>query len=1752
MPASLPPLSAYTYAVEYSADEAIAAGATSVEFSEPVSSYVDNFLALPVGSEVPLGYYDEDLTQWVPADNGVVIEIVSVTAGLADIDTDGDGIADDALTLASWGIDAEEQEQLALLYNPGDELWRHELDHFSVWDKNLGMSPPADAEAPDGEPTVADNMSLAPESPFICASVIEAQSQILRESVDIVGVPWHLWYSTSRVPGRVAENAVTIPFVTPSTPASVYDIRVSLDIAGEGETHYWGGPGGPSIPAVPSELEYVWPNARRLQGRQPLNVTIEYRYLAVYEESERFGYRGNGQVITTSTTPGIGRGSPLLGFERRYQLAVGTSDARPQGIAGWTPSIHHHYDTYGRVLHFGDGSRRAAEATGAVLQTAVSLAPNVFSPSDRVDMAVDPEGRVYYNTPHQIFRVEDDGTTTLIAGTGVQGGSGDGGPATSARLRNIRGISFGSDGSLYFGQGGSVVRRIRPDGIIERFAGTYQVVGPTGDGGLAIDALLGGVEAIGVGPDDTVYIGEQRSGFATRFIRAVDPSGIITTIAGAETGNAAGPDGVPATATRIQPLVDIEVDADGQIYFAQTAANDALKRIRMIDQNGDVSRIAGGGGDVSTDNIPATSRRFEVLETFALTPDGRVIVASWDTTTSTRANAKIEVIEHNGLLARIAGGSAGCWTQTSNTPRCSEDTSGQFAFDARLGALRAVTMTNDGVIHFVDSDGARISRIEPLVEGFTGSGDIGIASADGSEYYVFTSGGRHLRTLDAIVGNTIWEFGYDSEGYLIHVDDRVGNRTTIHRDSQHLPTAIEGPFGSTTVLTTDGDGYLSTITNPMAALGAPGAETWTASYLSGGGGLLETLTDPRGNTWLWEYDVYGRMEREYDPEIGTIPGTSTPFIELSRTELGDGQIQIDAQTAACPAATHVVTFDPDGAYERTTENRDGTFTTIARTEDQERSVVTPDGTEIESRVSPDPRFGMQAPVIESTTTTLPSTLTSTTTSTRRAPGASESDPLAHTAVTETVTTNGRVFTTTYDVASRTFTSTSAEGLVSTLVVDAEGRPVTADGPATVPTTMSYDPTTGRLASASSTGASQTRSASYTYDSRGFVESTTNSLSETTMYSRDDAGRVTSIELADSEDIGFSYDGNGNLSSLTPPGQPAHNFTQNDVNLESSYDAPDAGTSTGVTTTTYTDFRAPELVTMPDGSTFSYTYDAEQRVILVEVDDASEPATVDQFRAPVYDASTGQVVAIDAEGGESIAYAYDGFLMTSATTTGAVSASVEFGYDRGGGDFDGVVSSLSVNGLNPVAFTYDSDLALISAGDLTITRDATTRLPTQTDLGLVRSAMTYDPDFADVTGLSYRFDPAGVDDELYDADFTYDALGRIASMAETVAGDTTLYEYTYHEVGQLTDVDVDAVPTYHYEYDPNGNRTLAHDERDFDIVAGYDAQDRIEYAGATMYTFDDNGYLAESDDGLVLREYDYDLFGNLREVVITPDVGAPVVVEYLIDAANRRVGRIEDGVVTNRWHYQDGLNPVAELDALGNVTRRWVYGSRRHAPDYMIEYGAGGSETVFRYVTDVRGSVRAVVNAVSGTAVQEVDYDPYGRVLRDTAPGWQPFGYAGGIYDAETGLVRFGARDYDAEIGRWTAKDPIGFRGGDTGLYAYVGGDPIGAIDPTGLAEGCRSEPLPDCTEICRDRVPDAKPYVTCVREEMTGLRADGRRSHRDFDTCMEAERAAQAEHNEPCDMCLDRLRRMILVDECELPESDQPGDPPGYSAPVCR
>ena len=103
---------------------------------------------------------------------------------------------------------------------------------------------------------------------------------------------------------------------------------------------------------------------------------------------------------------------------------------------------------------------------------------------------------------------------------------------------------------------------------------------------------------------------------------------------------------------------------------------------------------------------------------------------------------------------------------------------------------------------------------------------------------------------------------------------------------------------------------------------------------------------------------------------------------------------------------------------------------------------------------------------------------------------------------------------------------------------------------------------------------------------------------------------------------------------------------------------------------------------------------------------------------------------------------------------------------------------------------------------------------------------------------------------------------------------------------------------------------------------------------------------------------------------------------------------KNGAVVKQWLYRDQLHPVAELDASGNILSTFVYATGKNVPDYMIQ--AGGT---FQILSDQLGSPRLVVDATSGALQQRMRHDEFGNMLEDTNPGFTPFGFAGGLYDA---------------------------------------------------------------------------------------------------------------------------------------------------------
>lgn len=124
--------------------------------------------------------------------------------------------------------------------------------------------------------------------------------------------------------------------------------------------------------------------------------------------------------------------------------------------------------------------------------------------------------------------------------------------------------------------------------------------------------------------------------------------------------------------------------------------------------------------------------------------------------------------------------------------------------------------------------------------------------------------------------------------------------------------------------------------------------------------------------------------------------------------------------------------------------------------------------------------------------------------------------------------------------------------------------------------------------------------------------------------------------------------------------------------------------------------------------------------------------------------------------------------------------------------------------------------------------------------------------------------------------------------------------------------------------------------------------------------------------------------------------------YVIDGENRRVGKTVNGSLVQGFLYENQLEPVAEVDGSGTLISRFVYCGcgAGNIPQYLIKGGV-----TYRIISDHLGSPRLVIDVTSGAILQRMDYDEFGTVILDTNPGFQPFGFAGGIYDRDTGLVR---------------------------------------------------------------------------------------------------------------------------------------------------
>ena len=883
MPGPLPPTTAYTYATEISADEALAdPNAKSVEFSQPVPFYVDNFLGMKVGETVPAGYYDKDKQAWIPSDiNGVVIKVIGVEADIASIDATGDDKWDSS-DVARLGatLSTDELTRLANRYRPGDTLWRVPVRHLTPWDCNWPYGPPAcetqgtPQVCPGGTGVGSANVT-SPCEHQKRGSIIECETQGLGERLPVAGTPFSLNYRSTNQPGYQAKRQIHLVLTGPQIHSKLKRVDLVISVAGKTFTD------SVSKPPANYGYDFTWSGLdkfdRPVVGTMTANVKITSVYPAVY-------YSG-GQFAAFSQNPGtpVSIEGDRDANEIRYpvEFTVPLSTRAPTdgwSLNGWTLSEHHFFDSGAGLLYRGDGTARRLNPDGYVVHALAgngsqnygvddgnaSSAGFFYSTSGGGGLAVSAKGEVYVaDSGHHVVRMIDpQGLVHRVAGTAdtlqacyLGATLGDGGPATSAHVGVPLDLALAADGSLYISDGLThSVRRVAPDKTISTVVGSATCppqAGSSGDGGPAVNALLKDPEGIALAADGTLFIADT----SANLIRKVDRNGIISAVAG--TGDPGGSwqqrDNVRATAAVLGSPMDVAVAADGTLYIA------LAYELLSVHPDGIMRHVSGPFDQTERtypvlDGLPVALHGIDYwLSTVAADPKGRVIYNDTDLSRSPAPDGQVHgflrMVDNSGIVNSISVGIA-------NT----SPVDGAPALRNGPSYVSQIAPGPENSIVFTTSSDNRVYSLEkPNSRGLAACNNAQAAYLipDGQQSYCFDATGRHLSTLNTDTLQQVYSFGY-SGGVLATIGDAAGNVTQVVRGGGGYN--IVAPFGQTTNVGVT-NGYVTSI----------GDVSGTAHFSNSteGEGLLGTYTDKRGGNFEFHYDTTGRLHTDRGG-IGTI------------------------------------------------------------------------------------------------------------------------------------------------------------------------------------------------------------------------------------------------------------------------------------------------------------------------------------------------------------------------------------------------------------------------------------------------------------------------------------------------------------------------------------------------------------------------------------------------------------------------------------------------------------------------------------------------------------------------------------------------------------------------------------------------------------------------------------------------------------------------------------------------------------------
>ena len=510
------------------------------------------------------------------------------------------------------------------------------------------------------------------------------------------------------------------------------------------------------------------------------------------------------------------------------------------------------------------------------------------------DVAVDSTGNLYIASEggRRVRRVDAaTGTITTIAGTGERGSGGDGGPATMATFRDTRDVAVDGAGNIYItDRGGNRIRRVDASGTITTVAGTGGRVGFSGDGGPAVEAQLFGPESVAVDAAGNIYIADS---FNHR-IRRVDTAGTITTFAG--TGNDFSGEGGPAILARLNRPHGVAVDDSGNLYIADTWNH----QIHRVDASGIVATVAGTGEfGYSGDGGPAVAA--QLIRPWDVSADGEGNIYIADT-----RNHVVRRVDASGTITTVAG-----------TGEMGYSGDGGPAVEAQLDTPRGVEVDSDGNLYISDSLNHRIRRVDAsgTITTVVGAGEFGY-SGDGGPAVAAQLGQAEKLTFDSR-GNL---YIADTFNHRIRRVDLMGTITTVAGQG-------EGNFSG------DGGPALA------AQLNAPRdvfVDDSGSMYIADNGNHRIRLVDSSGNivtiAGLRPDNFFsGGFNRESGPAIGTLL-RSPHALSLDRSgnvyiaDTGNHRIRVLTQPPRAPTgltATPVSLTGIDLAWQDNSTNETG-------------------------------------------------------------------------------------------------------------------------------------------------------------------------------------------------------------------------------------------------------------------------------------------------------------------------------------------------------------------------------------------------------------------------------------------------------------------------------------------------------------------------------------------------------------------------------------------------------------------------------------------------------------------------------------------------------------------------------------------------------------------------------------------------------------------------------------------------------------